>query len=273
MTMCIERTPLVFHKDVGIYVKHEEKCCPGGPDFSKTRGVYAHLAKRPEKVIGVLDTSHSQGGWAVAKACSLLKKKCVLFYPVLKSSAPYWPGPLGYQQLAARDLGAELRPMMAGRSAILYHRAKRILAEEYSSSYMMPNALKLEETVGETAREFQRTKLPRGIGSIVVSASSGTIAAGVFRGARQRGWDGEIVVHLGYSRSLGAVYEYLAKMSGVALGNHMIIDEGYAYADEARPGVTPSFPSNIYYDLKAFRWLMKEGILKVKPLTVFWNIG
>lgn len=86
MSMCIENTPLEDHtRDLGLYVKREDLCCPGGPNFSKTRGVYAHVAARPEEHIGVLDTSHSQGGWAVAKACQQPGKTCVNFFPVRRA--------------------------------------------------------------------------------------------------------------------------------------------------------------------------------------------
>src|SRR5262249_34387357 len=152
-------TPVEHHPELGLWVKREDLCCPGGPNFSKTRGVYAHVAKRPEGVIGVLDTHHSQGGWAVARACAALNKHCVLFYPVRKADRNLlytgmkptqdpvwgeWGDILRPQQVAAFNLGAGLVPLAAGRSAVLYHRAKSALSEE-RGSYMMPNALKLPE--------------------------------------------------------------------------------------------------------------------------------
>ena len=173
--MIVINTPLEHHPDWGLWVKREDLSCPGGPNFSKTRGVFAHIKARPESVIGVLDTAHSQGGWAVAKACRLLNKGCILFYPVRKREHNQ---PLKPQQLAAKELGADLVRMKAGRSAVLYHGAKKCLKP---TAYMMPNALKLPESVEETALEFARTKLPPDLQTIVVPASSGTIAAGVLR--------------------------------------------------------------------------------------------
>ena len=85
MGMCVINTPLNYFPEFGLWVKREDLCCPGGPNFSKTRGVFAHVCKRTETVIGVLDTAHSQGGWAVARDCSLLDKQCLLFYPIRKS--------------------------------------------------------------------------------------------------------------------------------------------------------------------------------------------
>src|SRR5207344_916798 len=118
---------------------------------------------RAERVIGVLDTSHSQGGHAVARACEMLDKKCLLFYPVRKAEQDV--ALLRPQQAAAKALGAKLIKLPAGRSAVLYHAAKKQMP---AGSYMMPNALKLHEMVEETAAEFGRTELPEGLRWIIV---------------------------------------------------------------------------------------------------------
>jgi hypothetical protein len=300
--MCVLNTPVEDHvREFGLYVKREDLCCPPGPHFSKTRGVFAHIQKRPEGVIGVLDTSHSQGGWAVAQACRLLSKHCVLYYPVRKEDRveigfdwdPRGRGPWGDElrepQLEAEKLGAALIPLKAGRSAILYHQAKKDLAKEtgygsFEAGYFMPNALKLSETVIETIAEFGRTKLPD-VETIIVSASSATIAAGVYIGALQSGWKGRIIVHMGYSRPRQAVLKYISGyrdalnpgFMGLNTFNkskvHMvIIDEEYGYADEAKPGPTPPFPCNKYYDLKAFRWHVHVG-RKEYGKALLWNVG
>lgn len=268
MTMCVEGTPVEHYPDLGLWVKREDLCCPGGPDFSKTRGVWAHIAKRPENVIGVLDTRHSQGGWAVARACQLLGKRCIEYYPDFKATR----GQMGSVQRKCLDLGAQVWPLQAGRSAVLYHQAKKHLAE-HSSSYMMPNALKLPEMVEETAAEVLRTPLPP-VGDIIVSASSGTIAAGVIKGLIQKGWDGRVTIHMGYSRSVKAMDGYVRDLAG-DWGNQIGVlykDEGYAYADAARPGEEPPFPSNAHYDLKAFRWWVNEG-RRMYRQALLWNIG
>lgn len=277
MTMCVNNTPVDDHVDLGLFVKREDLCCPGGPDFSKTRGVYAHIARRPERFIGVLDTSHSQGGWAVARACSLLGKQCVNFYPQFKGRTELPP----VQQVTQR-LGAQLMPLKAGRSAVLYHAARKWLAGHPGVPpglrYMMPNALKLGESVEETAAEVLRT-FPSGLNQatmpVLVSASSGTIAAGVLRGLLGLGWEGPLIVHLGYSRSEAAVTSYIRRMAGAGAEGYadfVIVDEGYAYKDRARPGVAAPFPCNEYYDLKALRWWAAVGRQEHKR-ALFWNIG
>lgn len=269
MVMCVTDTPVEFYPSLGLYVKREDLSCPGGPNFSKTRGVYAHIVNRPEKTIGVLDTSHSQGGWAVARACAELGKRCVVFYPWYKKQTEVPP-----QQLAAEGLGARLLRLPAGRSAILYHKARTTLDEEYAGeAYMMPNALKLMESVKETAAEFERTTLPKGLESIVVSASSGTIAAGVMLGISRVDWPGLLIVHMGYSRSIAAVASYIENMAGVlAPPQYNVIDERYAYADKASMSFDPPFPCNHYYDRKALQWFLLRG-KKYLGRTLLWNIG
>lgn len=265
--MCVETTPVEDHLDtLGLWVKREDLCCPGGPNFSKTRGVFAHVRARNEGVIGVLDTSHSQGGWAVARACQLLGKQCMVYYPEFKKPRGWSPS-----QEQAYRLGATIHGLPAGRSAVLYHQAKKHLQD--GMSYMMPNALKLTETVDETAREVTRTHLSPRTPAVLVSASSGTIASGVLRGLRNRGYAGEFIVHMGYSRPRQAVISYIYKMAGCNLSQGInIVDEGYSYADTARPGPVPPFPCNEFYDLKAFRWWMAEGRARYGR-ALLWNIG
>jgi hypothetical protein len=267
MTICVTNTPVTYHDNLGLYVKHEELCNPGGPHFSKMRGVEAWVANRPEMVIGVLDTSHSQGGWAVARACAEHGKHCNLFYPVRKREQDH---PLKPQQLAAQKLAAELIPLQAGRSAVLYHSAKKALGD---AGIMIPNALKLDESVAETAAEVDRTTIPPDINAVIISASSGTIAAGVIRGLADAAVS--VVVHMGYSRSETAVRSYLNKKAGwTGAGDGVtIIDEGYSYADAAwRDFELPDFACNKYYDLKAYRWWLREG-QKRYGKALLWNVG
>lgn len=271
-------TPVQYDRGAKLYVKREDLCCPGGPNFSKTRGVFAHVAARPEKIIGVLDTGHSQAGWAVARACKALKKDCQLFYPVRRSEMhdEFGAHDLKPQQKAAQKLGATLTNFKAGRSAVLYHSARAYLRGLPFPSYMMPNALKLPETVTETAAEVKRTKLPK-VKTVLISVSSGTIAAGVVRGLVEKGWTGVVILHLGYSRSALKVRQYVVnaaglsdfEMGGVSLD---VVDENYLYSDEARPGPTPDFPCNSFYDLKAYRYWMLHRIKSDEP-ALFWNIG
>lgn len=260
--MLREGTPVEDRRaEWGFWLKREDLACPPpGPPFSKTRGVYAWVAARPESLIGVLDTYHSQAGHAVARACQVLGKQCLAFYPDYKHE----PGPREPQRRAAA-LGAELAPLPAGRSCILYHKAKAVVAAR--GGVMIPNALKLAESVTETAREAARFGwVPD---RVIVPSSSGTIAAGVVRAFPTA----TVVIHLGYSRPAAAVRKYVAAAAGVAEAQLDVIDEGYAYKDQARPGPTPNWPCNAYYDLKAFRWWVRDGRAAGSGKTLFWNVG
>lgn len=295
----LNNTPVEQHQLNGrtIYVKREDLCSPyPGPSFSKIRGVYAHIKARPESTIGVLDTYHSKAGWCVAYVCSLLGKRCVNYWPRYKAD-------LGAdlpraQQREARSLGASMVSLPAGRSAVLYHSARKHLASIYPDSYLMPNALKLPESITENAAEAERTisdlfagssspVLPES-GTLVISISSGTVAAGVLQGFLnmyefEGFWDKwRVVLHMGYSRSKEATVAYIEKMSNRGMpspsapGSRLyIVDEGYDYADKVE--IDCPFPANPHYDAKAWKWLADpqntawagtegDGI-------VFWNIG
>lgn len=306
-------TPLEDHlAEAGLLVKREDLSCPPpGPPFSKTRGVYAHMKKRVAegvKLFGALDTFHSQAGHAVAHAARLLGVDSVNYFPVYKAewelasdtmdtdevvlagSRPADPpfdraSRLYYArtrppQLRSKELGAELVPLPAGRSAVLYHTAKRDCAAR--GGYMMPNALKLPETVQETAAEVVRTfeHATRAEFEVLrsspwlISCSSATIASGVAKGlAEVLPKSPLLLFHMGYSRSWEAIDRYVEDKSGIVGGpTSVIIDEGYAYKDVARPGPTPPWPCNPYYDLKAVRWWLAEGRAKYGR-AVLWNIG
>lgn len=276
--LLVDETPLEVHQLNGhpILVKREDLCAPDpGPSFSKLRGVVMHIAKRIEPVIGVLDTYHSKAGWAVAYTCRALGKECYDYWPRYTADPE---NVLRRQQEVAREMGAKLVALKAGRSAILYHTAKNDLKQRFGAhgAYLMPNALKLPESVTENAAEFERTArwLPKE-GTLVISISSGTVASGVLKGMAGAGLDYDVVLHAGYGRSIEATQAYISEMSGVRWrSNWRIVDEGYSYSDAARPGEPAPFPANPFYDLKAWRWLAQPGILDtLNSPVIFWNIG
>lgn len=260
LVVCLTDTAFEEYEIQGrtVYVKREDLCCPDGPPFSKMRGLFLHLQKQEAKTIGVLDTVHSKAGWAAAYVCKLLKKYCINFFPEYKEYES-----LRAPQLNSRLQGAELYPLKPGRSAILWHRARKLLKEIDEYAYLLPNGLQLEESVEETKRVVGLT--PRELlgGSWVVSASTGTIAQGVSEGLNQLfPTYTELIVHLGYSRSIEKMQQ---KIPGAK-----IIDEGYAYKDMI--DYPCPFPCNPYYDLKAWKWL-NEHIHWLHDPIVFYNIG
>jgi 1-aminocyclopropane-1-carboxylate deaminase/D-cysteine desulfhydrase-like pyridoxal-dependent ACC family enzyme len=266
-------TPVEWHADLGLWVKREDQACKKpGPQFSKTRGVFAHVAKKVKEgvtLFGALDTYHSQAGHAVARACNLLGARCLVFYPEYKRE----PGPRAPQRRAVEQ-GAALFPLKAGRSAILFHQARR--ETEAKGGYMMPNALKLDESVEETAKEVRGEALSADV--VLIPASSATIAAGVISGFEKAGrlGDIEVVVHLGYTRSLDAVRGYLLTKTGVKPEDYnlRIVNEGFAYKDKARIIHDLPFPCNHYYDMKTMDWWLGMARQQYPNKRVlFWNVG
>lgn len=255
-----------------VSVKREDLCSPHpGPQFSKIRGVYSHLAPRPEEVVGVLDTFHSKAGWAVAQCCKALGKQCIDFFPVYNSDKDGNSLKLRHAQEMVLQHGGILQPLPAGRSAILYHRAKKELAKialgRGLSYFMIANALKLQESVEETVLEVERTQ--GDWDNWVVPSSSGTIAAGVIKGLLKSKREPTVWVHLGYTRPESAVIAYLEKASGGCKNIDVrIVDEGYAYKDSV--SIKTPFPCNPFYDAKSWLWLDKVDI---KGSVLFWNIG
>lgn len=282
----VNNTPVEQHDLHGrrVWVKREDLCAPyPGPAFSKTRGVWAHIAAREEPVIGVLDTLHSKAGWCVSYLGALQHKKVVNYWPRFKADPPL--GLVRPQQIEAHNQGATMVAVKAGRSAILYHTAKKHLREAYGADgYLMPNALKLPESITENAAEAERTAehLPRDA-VLVISISSGTVASGVLKGLASAGLLGNyrVVLHMGYSRPEEAARAYIETMSGLKLNPELvqIVDESYGYADTAPKGSSAPFPCNPHYDLKAWNWLSKVMIYATDKApfegrpVVFWNIG
>jgi hypothetical protein len=134
----------------------------------------------------------------------------------------------------------------------------------------MPNALKLQESVDETEKECPDEFYEQ----ILIPVSSGTIAAGVIRGMFDQFPETHFLIHLGYSRSHMEVEEYLCAKSGREGFLFTIIDEKYAYSDEATlpDSQLPPWSCNRFYDLKAYQWWL-ENRERFKGRTLLWNIG
>jgi len=267
-------TPVEHYPEMGLWVKREDQACrEPGPQFSKTRGVFAHIdrvAKENPKVhtFAALDTYHSQAGHAVARACQILGLRCINFYPEYKRE----PGHREPQDRAAA-CGAELIGLPAGMSAVLFNQARAMLRARYDDrAYMMPNALKLEESVRETAAEVCSQCLEAD--AVIVPVSSATIAAGVIQGFLAAERKPPFILHLGYSRSHDTLLTYVRnKVGREDLPPIELVDEKYAYKDKARGDGTPPFPCSPYYDLKTWRWWMREGRNRLGGKVLFWNIG
>lgn len=264
-----------------VWVKREDLCCPlPGPSFSKIRGIEQVLSSLKQDFfapdwIGGLDTYHSKAGWGLSYLCQKYDLKCAVYYPQYKNEAAVRP----LQRICER-LGAEIIPLPATKSAILYHQAKKDFMAKHPKGFFMPNGLKLRETIVGTSDELTRytpkhlVENPNAVW--VISVSSGTIAAGVALGLTKMAFQGTLILHLGYSRSIAGLRNYLKKMTNNQISDKMTIhfvDENYEYKDMVDHPCP--FPCNPYYDRKAWKWLsenINKTLLGNVPV-VFWNIG
>ena len=134
----------------------------------------------------------------------------------------------------------------------------------------MTNALKLEESVEETAKEVPEEYYR----NILIPISSGTIAKGVIQGvlAKLDHRPTRFILHLGYSRSHDQVRRYVSEGWKIKDKNLVLVDEGYNYKDVSKDRTIPPWPCNRHYDLKAFHWWLREGQDRFGQ-ALLWNIG
>jgi hypothetical protein len=219
---------------------------------------------------GVVDSVHSKAGWGVSYICNQLQIPCTVFYPHMKAEEEGYLRPF---QKKCREFGAELIPIPATKSSVLFYKARRIFNEKYPQGYLFPNGLKLEETIMATSMET-RCHTPSDLitkdATWVISVSSGTIAAGVARGLDYLSFPGSLILHMGFSRAPKQLEEHIYSWCVNSRFKLKIVDEGYEYKDFVTVDVP--FPCNPYYDRKAWKWLT-ENIDKLTDPIVFWNIG
>jgi 1-aminocyclopropane-1-carboxylate deaminase/D-cysteine desulfhydrase-like pyridoxal-dependent ACC family enzyme len=278
--MVLNNTPFEMYKIEGqeIWVKREDLCYPyPGPSFSKIRGIESFLKQQLGNIftpshIGVVDSVHSKAGWGVSYICEKMGIPCTVYYPKLKSESEGYMR--DYQRKCKEEFGANIVSLPATKSAVLYYQARRLFNKKYPKGILLPNGLKLHQTVAATARELiDYTPVDLMNRTWVVSVSSGTIAAGVYAGLLSVGFHGTLIIHLGYSRSHAEVIHYIRRMAGNNLVNSrdielLIIDEEYEYKECVEYDCP--FPCNPYYDLKAWKWIVEN---LDSDDVVFWNIG
>ncbi len=282
--MLRHNTPLEFHRcgELDVLVKRDDLCCdPPGPALAKIRGVVPHLMKRSEDVIGVLDTRCSRGGWAVAYVAKQLGKRCFNFFPQYKHEPPmYAPTELRVSQRHANELGAQCISVPAGRSNVMFYQARAMLRDlaPGAMTYMMPNALKMEETISGNAEEARQTVLTNELTTLVLPVGTGTIAAGVLLGLQQADILEylDVVLYEGYSRPEERVLGYIEKATGLTLDRSRttVVDEGWKYGTEQHHPVP--FPASTRYEAKAWNWLASgraQAVIDEASRVLFWNSG
>lgn len=267
-TIVVPSTPI--EKYNGVYVKRDDLCC-NDPGLAKIRGIWKFVSSRPSfQTFGVLDGRHSKNGWALARVCIELGKSSVVFWPKRVSDSEEDEGPTREN---ARRLGARVEAIPAGRSAVVFSQAKKLLPEVDKNSIMLPNAVKIRETVDAHIQEIQsceRDMRKIGFKSVVVPVGTGTIFSGVLSGLFRLGLVAQAYGILGYSQNEVRLRNYLSKFTSFPQESIHLIDSGFAYGKST--GAPAPFPACEYYEAVAWNWLLNNQDQLPKPI-LFWNSG
>ena len=289
--MLISNTPVEPYLVEGeeVLVKREDlSALPPAPPFSKVRGLLPHLdslKRSGYSIIGYTETAISMAGWGVAWGCKEIGDlRAVIFDPQYKEPHPV----LEYHRSMWKQFGAEIRPIKAGMARVNWNISRNLLRKAFGEkkSILLPLGLPLEQTIKATAVETRLTldTYPN-VRSIVVNVGSGTIAAGVWKGAHN--WvekdptNRTISVYgiMGRTGDVQGKRKKITEKAGLALGDYGLFrssvpfyleDPHWEYMD--RCDAPCPFPSHPYYDRKAWDWLVKNLSNLPKPV-LFWNIG
>ena len=260
-------TPVEVYHLAGrrIRVKREDLYgCPPAPPLAKLRGLRSLLANAyigGVRVVGCWDTRISMLGLGLAACCREFSGlRCIVSYPMGKgdNTPP--------QALLARELGAKLLPVRAGRINICFAAARRHVQRQ--GGFMLPFGLECEEAVAAVATEAGRLDVAQyARGTIVVACGSGVTLAGLLRGLTAR-------PHCIIGVSSGRSCENILRCVRRHVPNPPDFLELHAAEIPYRTELNYPcpFPSNPYYDLKAWKFLA-EHLPEFKDPVLFWNIG
>ncbi len=264
-----ENTPVEEYNIGGqdIFVKRDDLFLashqPLVPALAKLRGTKVVLQRMKEEgitKIACYDTRISKSGQGVAFLCQELGLHCAVGFPKLKAQTE-----LNEPQKKAKEMGAEVWAVQAGRTAPCYAAFKRkALLEGYT---VLPLGITFKETAQEVAKiaEKETGKFE----TIVVSAGTGTIATGIALGAKAE----VLAVSCGMSiyRQINRVRILCAALGREYPSNLMFIQTNYDYYEALDTSSCP-FPTSPWYDMKAYVWML-EHFKRLKESVLFWNIG
>lgn len=259
-----------------VHIKREDLCVPqdsGWPSFAKIRGLHAHMLNlkgRGIEAVGYPDNKISMAGWGVAAVAKELNMKAFIFHHDYK----VLPEKLKYHRQKWLEFEAEVVPIYATKQIILSYSGENYLKKKFKEkAVMLPMGLPFPETIIEVAKVAKRSNLHR-FNSIVVCIGSGTMCAGILKGAHktmESSFYGIMVKHLENDKIKEMRSDILNK-AGIKLMPVNFIVENSDYEYEAEAKIKCPFPSHPIYDLKAWEWLV-DNIDKLKAPVCFWNIG
>lgn len=266
MSIIVNNTPVELYNINGrdVYVKREDLSSnPPAPSLAKLRGVYKRMLKIKDKgikTIAVMDTRVSKSGLG----CSAIANEIgginvVNFYPHLVSQ-------IGVPEVQQKvlDIGHKIHALKGGRTAVLYSQTKKIA--EKNGWYAMPLGLVVEESVDGVISECETLEITPDV--IVMSVGSGMMLAGVSIALSSK-----VKKIIGISAGMSPIRQRKRIMDivGIDLPSNVEIiksDKGYYEPEEC----DCPFPSSIYYDRKAWKWL-NDNIDSLEGKLMFWNIG
>jgi 1-aminocyclopropane-1-carboxylate deaminase/D-cysteine desulfhydrase-like pyridoxal-dependent ACC family enzyme len=262
-----DHTPIEKHR-VGsrrVMVKREDLYgIAPAPPLGKLRGLRLFLAdayRRGIHLIGCWDTRVSMLGLGLAACCHEFPgMRCIVSYPMRRQDAT--------PPLVARagSLGAELFPVAAARINICFAAARRHV--EKRGGLMLPFGLECQQAVDAVAKEAARVKpdlISRG--TVVLSCGSGVSLAGLLRGFSARP---HRLIGISSGRSLHSILRCVRRYVP-EIPSYLELREAQVPYRIAMNYPCP-FPSNPYYDLKAWKYLADHRAQLRSPL-LFWNIG
>lgn len=269
--LVISNTPIELHNVSGykVFVKREDLSARlPMPPFSKVRGLAEALDKMKQngvQTVGYCETAISMAGIGVAVGCYYLNLNCVIFNPIYKKT----PETLMRHRKYWKKFNVKIVDIPASRAKINWYISKNKLKQDFGTdAVMLPLGIPFPETVEETAKEFNRTE--GYYNTVIVNIGSGTICAGILKGMTS----GTLIGVMGRT---GNVMSKRIKIIRLAESpermttiNFKVIDPGYNYMDSLN--FPCPFPTNSFYDLKAWKWLV-ENIDQFEKPVLFWNIG
>ena len=245
-----------------IHVKREDLYADFPfPPNAKLRAVRAVLdAEKPERV-GVFGSRVSQLPWAVAQECQQRAIACTAYLPSLKKK----PDLLYFSQIASA--GANVCYVKSGRTPIMYYQARKHARE--NGSFMFPHGGLCEAGIAAYSAEALHTLSLGEYRSIVLCAGSCTVLVGILAALQKLShWATRV-----YAISAGASLETQRRtVNRFVHGRYTLtlVEPLMGYYKPCK--VACPFPSNPYYDLKAWMWL-SLNIEKLESPVLFWNIG
>ena len=277
----MKNTPVEEYEISGktIYVKREDLSSPfPGPANAKVRGVDRLLRQYAEndiRKIGVLDTKISRVGWIVSWLVHENKYDMEVydFYPRYKADRR-----LRFAQKMAKYFGAKLVAQPAGRNWYRYALARKHMKE--IGGQMLPDKLVFWGATQEVAEEVQHVEEDLLKGTIVVNVGSGTILSGVICGLTRLKVTPKLIVGP-LCASEATTKSRLKNINGLVETNLQarllvkmklkLIPSRWSYY---KPILVrkPPFPCDLYYDRKAWFWMIRN-IEKLPEPILFWNIG